>query len=201
MSRKIQKTEELDDLGLKQDNQSDLEFEEMLFEDQPENSRPTGRAAIISGFGLLSTAAIFILQEIGLIPGNIFSDGFIMIPLIGIMLVLLFGLFPKKRKSKRRVRRKDRKSTRTKDSPHKKKSLFPTMPENSKWNFPPKSRKKYLAGVCGGLAERINMDPKLFRFLFLVALVTTGGTVPLVAYVLFAIFMPPPKDEEEIDIL
>jgi len=61
--------------------------------------------------------------------------------------------------------------------------------------------QKYLAGVCGGLAKRINMDPTLFRVLFMIALIATGGTVPLIAYILFAIFMPSPKDEEEFDVL
>jgi len=142
MPKKDQETLELDDLDLKYDRKSDLEFEEMLFEDSSEKSRNPGTAAIISGFGLLATVAIFFLQEIGLIPGNIFSEGFILIPLIGIMLVILFGLFPRKRKSKRRDRKKSRKS---KSDSSTKNPILSNFPQKSKWNFPPKSHKKYVS--------------------------------------------------------
>ncbi len=197
MAKKEHKSLQLDDLDLKEDHPSDLEFEEMLFEDSSKKPRNSGTAAIISGFGLMATVAIYILQTIGLIPGNIFSDGFIMIPLIGIILVLLFGLLPRRHKSKRRDRKESRKSKPSQAST--KKSLnYSDFPQKSKWNFPPKSRKKFLAGVCGGLAKRINMEPTMFRVLFMVILIATGFSVPLIAYILFAIFMPSPEDEEEI---
>lgn len=46
---------------------------------------------------------------------------------------------------------------------------------------------KKLAGVCGGLGEYFNIDPVLFRALFL-ALFICGGS-GLLAYLIFAIVM------------
>ena len=172
----------------------------MLFENTSKTSKRSGIVPAIAGLGLISSAVLMILQGAGILPGSFFSDQFWLFPILGILLVLLFGLSPKRRK--RRFRSKGR-SRKPHSSPSQKDSTSPPhihtdFSKKSKWNFPTKSRKKYIAGVCGGIAQRINMDPTLFRVLFVVALIATGGSVPLIAYILFAIFMPPPEDEEEI---
>ena len=46
-----------------------------------------------------------------------------------------------------------------------------------------------LAGVAGGLADYLNMDPTIVRVIWIVLGVTTGP-VALVAYLLFAAVVP-----------
>ncbi len=170
----------------------------MLFENTSKSSKRSGIAPTIAGFGIVSSAVLMMLQGAGILPGSFFSDQFWLFPIVGILLVLLFGLSPKRRKRRSRSKGRSRPPHAT---PSKKDYTYsPDMranfPKKSKWNFPPKSRKRYLAGVCGGIAQRINMDPTLFRVLFMVALIATGASVPLIAYILFAIFMPLPDDDE-----
>ncbi|MDD6485346.1 MAG: PspC domain-containing protein [Spirochaetales bacterium] len=51
-----------------------------------------------------------------------------------------------------------------------------------------KSRDKKLCGVCGGIAEYLDMDPTIVRIIWLV-LVLCAGT-GLLAYIIAAILMP-----------
>ncbi len=197
MSRRARETTDLDELHLKHDseNVSDLELEEILFEDASDTPQRSSRLPIIAGFGLLGAVGINLLQQIGILPGNLASS-FILFPLIGLFLILLYGLLPKRNRRKNRKRKKARKKHMKMQMKQERTTDY--SGRRSKWNFPAKSRNKYVAGVCGGLARRINMDPTMFRVLFVIALIATGFTVPLIAYILFAIFMPPPDEETEI---
>ncbi|WFR55256.1 PspC domain-containing protein [Anaerocolumna sp. AGMB13025] len=47
---------------------------------------------------------------------------------------------------------------------------------------------KMIAGVCGGIAEYINLDPTVVRLLWVI-LCLAGGT-GIVAYIVAAIIMP-----------
>ncbi len=50
------------------------------------------------------------------------------------------------------------------------------------------SSQKMIAGVCGGIAEYLNLDPTLVRLIF-VAISMLGGS-GLLAYIVAAIIMP-----------
>lgn len=50
------------------------------------------------------------------------------------------------------------------------------------------SSQKMIAGVCGGIAEYLNLDPTLVRLVF-VAISMLGGS-GLLAYIVAAIIMP-----------
>lgn len=52
-----------------------------------------------------------------------------------------------------------------------------------------KSEDKWIAGVCGGIAEYFDIDPVLVRALFLIGLFMGAG---LLAYIILAIIMPRP---------
>ncbi|MCY3487612.1 MAG: PspC domain-containing protein [Bacteroidetes bacterium] len=200
---RFEETTEFSDLHEEHESQSvsNLEVEELLFEDTSEKPRRFPNLPLVAGFGLLGTVILFILQQIGILPGSGLQDVFIVFPLIGLILVILFGLSPKRRRRNRHAARKTRKAHLKRQKRERKaRGKNPDTSgklEKPKWNFPVKSRKKYLAGVCGGLAQHINMDETLFRVLFILALVATGGTVPLVAYILLAIFMPSADDKAE----
>ena len=51
-----------------------------------------------------------------------------------------------------------------------------------------KSRDKKLCGVCGGVAEYLEMDPTLVRIIWLVLVLCAGTGV--LAYIIAAILMP-----------
>ncbi|HLN64991.1 MAG TPA: PspC domain-containing protein [Symbiobacteriaceae bacterium] len=78
----------------------------------------------------------------------------------------------------------------------------PDGQQNGPWQQPPfqserqaykpltKSRDKWLAGVCGGIADYFNVDPVLVRALWLAAAFFFG--TGLLLYVILAILLPPP---------
>ena len=58
-----------------------------------------------------------------------------------------------------------------------------------------KSRKKWIFGVAGGLAEYFGVSPMLVRMAFVVA--AAFASLGLVAYVILVIWMPKPPAEGE----
>ncbi|HIN25549.1 MAG: hypothetical protein COA56_06550 [Dehalococcoidia bacterium] len=58
-----------------------------------------------------------------------------------------------------------------------------------------KSRKKWIFGVAGGLAEYFGVSPTLVRMAFAVG--AAFSTLGLVAYIILVVWMPkPPADGE-----
>ena len=58
-----------------------------------------------------------------------------------------------------------------------------------------KSRKKWIFGVTGGLAEYFGVSPTLVRMAFVVG--AAFSTLGLVAYVILFVWMPKPPPEGE----
>ncbi|MCY3594291.1 MAG: PspC domain-containing protein [Bacteroidetes bacterium] len=200
---RFEETTEFSDLHEEHESQSvsNLEVEELLFEDTSEKPRRFSNLPIIAGFGLLGAIILFLLQQIGILPGSGLQDVFIVFPLIGLILVILFGLSPKRRRRRNHASRKARKAhfkrqKREGKARGKERDILGKL-EKPKWNFPTKSRKKILAGVCGGLAQHIKMDATLFRVLFILAVLPTGVWILVVAYILLSIFMPSADDKAE----
>lgn len=54
-----------------------------------------------------------------------------------------------------------------------------------------------LAGVCGGVAEYLNIDPTVVRVIW--ALCCLWGGVGIAAYILCAVIMPEKPDPDIID--
>ncbi len=60
--------------------------------------------------------------------------------------------------------------------------------------------ERIVAGVCGGLADYLNMEVGLVRVLFVVLTVLTGFGVGLVAYAVGALAVPEePRDHDPIE--
>ncbi len=55
-----------------------------------------------------------------------------------------------------------------------------------------KSHDRWLAGVCGGLAEHFGWSPGGTRTAFALCSVLSGGVPGALAYVILALLMPPP---------
>lgn len=57
-----------------------------------------------------------------------------------------------------------------------------------------KSNNKKLFGVAGGLAEYFNIDPLLMRVL--IVILSIGFGIVIVGYILLAIWMPKPTEDD-----
>ena len=53
---------------------------------------------------------------------------------------------------------------------------------------------KLIAGVCGGLADKINTDPTIVRLLYVLGTFLTGLWFGCLAYYLLTLFMPVRED-------
>jgi phage shock protein C len=55
------------------------------------------------------------------------------------------------------------------------------------------NRNKMIAGVCGGLAEYLDMDPTVVRVLYVLASILSAAFPGVVAYIILMFLMPPPE--------
>ena len=53
------------------------------------------------------------------------------------------------------------------------------------------NRNKMIAGVCGGLAEYLRMDPTVVRVLYILISVVSAAFPGIVAYIILMVLMPP----------
>lgn len=55
------------------------------------------------------------------------------------------------------------------------------------------NRNKMIAGVCGGLAEYLDMDPTVVRVLYILVSILSAAFPGILAYVVLMFLMPPPE--------
>jgi phage shock protein C len=55
------------------------------------------------------------------------------------------------------------------------------------------NRNKMIAGVCGGLAEYLDMDPTVVRVLYILVSILSAAFPGVVAYIVLMFIMPPPE--------
>ncbi len=61
-----------------------------------------------------------------------------------------------------------------------------------------RSNNKILGGVCGGIAERFNMDPTVVRIIYLILSIISAAFPGTIVYIILWIVMPPaPKQIEQ----
>jgi phage shock protein C len=56
------------------------------------------------------------------------------------------------------------------------------------------NRNKMIAGVCGGLAEYLNVDPTVMRVLYVLVSILSAAFPGIVAYIVLMFLMPPPEE-------
>lgn len=195
MPRSIKKTPELQEQYQKPGSEhlSESEFEELLFESSSSKPSRTLNLLTVAGVGTLGAIILYLLEQIGVLDLGDLNSFFFLIPLIGGLLILFSTLFPKKRKRTKPwpSGRRTKKRTSTVDP------IQSTGSGKQKWNLPSKTHKKLLAGVCGGLARKMDINPNAFRFLFLLATFAGAGPFTLPAYLVMALIMPSPDHELE----
>lgn len=55
------------------------------------------------------------------------------------------------------------------------------------------NRNKMIAGVCGGIAEYLDMDPTLVRVLYVLVSILSAVFPGIIAYIILMFVMPPPE--------
>ncbi len=53
-----------------------------------------------------------------------------------------------------------------------------------------KGKNRMISGVCSGLADYVNMDPTIVRFLWIIVTAITGFVPGIIAYVIAAVIIP-----------
>lgn len=142
----------------------------------------------VVGTVMLITTFLYFLQSINLFSGPNMSGFIDFFAVLGVILVALigFGLFNRKRKSKKK--KKGKRKYRTINSGIADEVRVDPYGLKVKKRLMRSNRDKKLFGVCGGIANYFGLDPTLVRIIFVLAVFFYG--VPLVAYLLMAIFMP-----------
>jgi phage shock protein C len=51
-----------------------------------------------------------------------------------------------------------------------------------------------IAGVCGGLAEYLNVDPTVMRILYVLVSILSAAFPGVIAYIILMFLMPPPEE-------
>lgn len=192
---------EVGETTLDLDDISDEELESLYFDDDGDETSlfnlPT-----ITGFTLILAGILYLLSELGLWTGLAFS-GFGVLPwLVGVGVILLgFGLL-----TWRPSRTDDADEAKTKkkavDAETGKTKVVEEPKKKSKRLTRSRTDKKLL-GVCGGIAEYLNLDPTLVRIAFVVGIIGSGASFVL-AYLALAVVMPkesPLSPEERLSII
>ncbi len=58
------------------------------------------------------------------------------------------------------------------------------------------NRNKMISGVCGGIAEYLDMDPTLVRVLYVLVSILSAAFPGIIAYIILMFVMPPPPAEQ-----
>lgn len=188
---------EVGETTLNLDDVSQEELESLYFEDDT-TEESLFNLPTITGMTLILAGIIYLLSQLGVWTGLAFSN-FVLPWLVGIGVILLgFGLLtwrPSRNDEEEPTTKKkavdaDTGKTRVVEEPKKKKSKKKRLTRSR--------TDKKLMGVCGGIAEYLNLDPTLVRIAFVVGIIGSGASFAL-AYLALAFVMPkePPLSPEE----
>jgi phage shock protein C len=192
---------EVGETTLDLDDISEEELNDLYFDDDTDESSLFSLPSL-TGLTLILAGTIYLLSELGVWSGLAFSN--LILPwLVGIGVILLgFGLLTWRSSSD-----PDESSDKTT-----KKAVEAETGETKVVEPPKKSDKskltrsrtnKKLLGVCGGIAEYLNLDPTLVRIAFVVGVIGSGGPFVL-GYLGLAFIMPkesPLTPEERLSII
>ncbi len=168
----------------------DLEstLQQYIDEDLVETKKPSAllNPVTVIGLGVLAVCAVSVMQVF--LPFETdFSDMLTFISIFGSFLVLLVGLGTFSRP--KRKKKKTPKVSATADG-----QLDEYGLQRKKRLFLSRTNRK-LAGVCGGLANYLGMDPTIVRILFIVFTFIGSGS-PILAYIALSFILP--KEPKQI---
>jgi phage shock protein C len=180
---------------------SDEELESLYFEDDVEEESSFLNLQTLSGLSLILAGIIYLLSELEVWAAPLFGLGAALPWLVGVLVILLgFGILSW------------RSSTSSDEEKRTKKAVDASTGEPRVVEEPKKPKKKRLTrsrtdkkflGVCGGLAEYLNLDSTLVRIAFVIGVISSAGPL-IIAYFGLAFVMPkeePLSPEERLSII
>lgn len=184
------------------DTLSDEELEALLFDEEPETPSGLWNLPTLAGLSLVVVGMAYLFQQLGFWTGADLTTLAAMLPWIaGILIILLgFGVLswrPKKKKRKKKA--VDLSSGKKKVVEEKK-----VVRKKDAHRLTRSKQDRKIFGVCGGIAERLSVDPTLVRIAFVVGTIASGGWPFIVAYLALAYVMPEPEEltsEERVTIV
>lgn len=174
------------------DDVSDEELESLYFEDDAAEESSILNVQTISGLTLILAGVTYLLGELGVwADPTLLGVGAALPWLVGV-LVILAGFVVLTWRSSDDEEDTDR-SKKTAVDANTGEAKVVEEPKSSKTTRLTRSRtNKKLFGVCGGIAEYLNLDPTLVRIAFVVGLITSAASF-FIAYVGLAFIMPKEK--------
>lgn len=184
------------------DDISDEDLESLYFEDEAEEESSFLNLQTMSGLSLILAGVIYLLSELG-----VWADPMVLglgdaLPWLGGVLVILLGFGVLSWRSSSDEEKETQKKAVDAETGEPK---VVEEPKKAKKNRLERSRtNKKLMGVCGGLAEYLNLDATLVRIAFVIGTIATSGPPFIIAYFGLAFAMPkeePLSPEEKLSII
>lgn len=194
---------EVGETTLDLDDVSDDDLESLYFEDEGEEESSFLNLQTMSGLSLILAGVIYLLSELG-----VWADPMVLglgdaLPWLGGVLVILlgFGVLSWRSASDEEPKTQKKKAVDAETGEAK----VVEEPKKAQKNRLERSRtNKKLMGVCGGLAEYLNLDATLVRIAFVIGTIATSGPPFIIAYFGLAFAMPkeePLSPEEKLSII
>jgi len=183
------------------DDISDEELESLYFEDDEEDESSFLNLQTMSGLSLILAGIIYLLSELQVWAAPLFGLGAALPWLAGVLVILLgFGVLTWRSSN---ASEEDSRTKKAVDAETGEPKVV-EEPKKAKSNRLTRSRtdKKFL-GVCGGIAEYLNLDPTLVRIAFVIGVISSAGPL-ILAYFGLAFAMPkeePLSPEERLSII
>jgi phage shock protein C len=182
------------------DDISEEELESLYFEDDTDDSSLLNLQTL-SGLGLILAGVVYLLSEIGVWTAPLLGLGAALPLLVGVIVILVgFGVLTWSPSDEDETKATTKKAVDAKTGETK---VVEDPPKKDRQRLTRSRTDKKLLGVCGGLAEYLNLDPTLVRIAFVIGVVTTFGPFVL-AYFGLAFAMPkedPLSPEERLSII
>ena len=183
------------------DDISDEELESLYFEDDGEEESSFLNLQTMTGLTLILAGIIYLLTELQVWTAPLFGLGAALPWLAGVLVILLgFGVLTWRSSDSSEETSTTKKAVDAETGEPK----VVEEPKKAKKNSLTRSRtdKKFL-GVCGGIAEYLNLDSTLVRIAFVIGVISSAGPL-ILAYFGLAFAMPkeePLSPEERLSII
>lgn len=178
---------EVGETNLDLEEVSDEELSNLFFEEDTEK-QSMWNVPTISGLTIILVGIIYLLSEMGIWSGPDVSFLASTLPwLAGVFIILLgFGVLSWRPQQAKRTTRKAVEAATGKQ----KVVEEPGAKPSGRKRLTRSRRDKKVFGVCGGIADYLNLDATLVRIAFVVGTIASGGPPFIIAYLALAYAMP-----------
>lgn len=184
--RSIDASFEVGETSLDLDDISEEDLNSLFLEEEDEE-QSIWNVPTIAGLSFILVGIIYLLSELGIWSGVDVTFLASTLPwLAGVLIILLgFGVLSWRPKRKKKTKKKAIEA-----STGKQKVVEEPAPKQHRRKRLTRSRRdKKLFGVCGGIADYLNVDATLVRIAFVIGIIASGGPFVL-AYLALAYVMP-----------